>query len=131
MATPTPTPDPTATPTGNACTPSASGTTDPPAASITDSACNVWTITTGGGNVYKNGACANGGGSQLLYYNANVYLYSTPWYRWNGTNGWIAIGGDPRLMATPTPTPIPTATPTRTVLSSTLNLTSADNNKTF
>jgi hypothetical protein len=116
---------------GNACTPSASGTTVPPAASITDSACNVWTLTTGGGNVYKNGAYANGGGSQLLYYNANVYLYSNPWYRWNGTNGWIAIGGDPRLMATPTPTPVPTATPTRTVLSSTLNLTSADNGKTF
>lgn len=124
-SSPTPSPVPTTSPSPTptpACTPSVSGTTVPPAASITDSACNVWTLTPGGGNVFKNGAYAEGGGSQLLYYNATVYLFSNPWYKWNGSNGWISVGGDPRpapsSTATPTatstaaPTPVPSATPT-------------------
>src|SRR5208282_2275608 len=52
----TPTPTPTCA--------SANGTTATPAASVTDSVCNVWTVS--GGNAFMNGVYANGGGSELL-----------------------------------------------------------------
>src|SRR5215813_9811325 len=65
---------------------SSSGTTVPPASLIVDNEGAVWTI--GAGQVIlRNGVQAAGGyGSQILWKNANVYVFGTDgnWWQWTG-----------------------------------------------
>jgi hypothetical protein len=86
--------------TANASATSASGTTIPPAASITDSAGNVWTLVQG--SVYQNGAKAGDtyNVSLILYYGGGIYHEGTggQFYAWTGS-GWTG-SLDPRLGGT-------------------------------
>jgi hypothetical protein len=79
---------------------SASGTAVPPAASITDSAGDTWTLVQG--SVYKNGAKAGDtyNVSMVLWYNGTIYHEGTggQFYSWNGSN-WASCN-DPRLGGT-------------------------------
>ena len=83
---------------------SSSGTRVPPATSITDSSGNVWTI---GSNstILKNGTQAGGGvGSKLLYYQNNLYAFSTDnnWWKWVGPpDDWTNVGATDPAGATP------------------------------
>ncbi|WP_250455891.1 glycosyl hydrolase [Caballeronia sp. ATUFL_M2_KS44] len=86
---------------------SASGTTIPPAASITDSSGAVWTLV--GGRVMKNGAGVSTGSSvalaQILYFNGIIYAQNSSgvWYL-NGSP-WKNIGTtDPRTVIKPSNT---------------------------
>src|SRR4029434_1808593 len=69
------------------------GTTVPPATQIVDNEGVVWTI--GAGQVIlRNGVQAAGGyGSQILWKNANVYVFGTDsnWWQWTG-DGWLNVG---------------------------------------
>ncbi len=77
--------------------PSASGTTIPPATQIVDSNGNVWTLATG--IVIENGKPAGYSANVvlLLYYNGVIYQENGAkgWWSWNGA-AWIAASGDPR-----------------------------------
>ena len=79
---------------------SANGTTVPPAASITDSAGNVWTLSNG--YIFKNGIQDpySYNVSMLLWYNSSVYQENTSgnFYRWTGST-WVQCQ-DPRLGGT-------------------------------
>lgn len=94
------------------CTPSISGTREPtPSSTITDSACNVWTMGTGTTptiQILVNGVQVDGTyvGAQILYYNGVVYIQGDDlsWYSWTGG---IYTGGvgpaDPQTGALPDP----------------------------
>ncbi|MFM0037315.1 hypothetical protein PQQ53_24595 [Paraburkholderia strydomiana] len=86
--------------TAHASAASASGTAIPPAASITDSAGNAWTLAQG--SVYKNGAKAGNtyNVTLVLWYAGSIYHEGTggQFYAWNGSN-WAACN-DPRLGGT-------------------------------
>ena len=72
-----------------AATPSASGTTIPPATEIVDSHLDVWTVS--GGQVYENGQLTPSAGSSLLYDSGVVYQENIhrDWWLWrNGV--WVA-----------------------------------------
>ncbi|HKO61679.1 MAG TPA: hypothetical protein VJV03_11010 [Pyrinomonadaceae bacterium] len=58
----------------------------PPAASITDSAGDVWSFGVGGA-VLRNSVAVGGAGSELLYCNHIVHAFGTDsnWYRWAGS----------------------------------------------
>ncbi|HXW72823.1 MAG TPA: hypothetical protein VEK34_15595 [Methylocella sp.] len=94
---------------GTPTTPSASGTTIPPAPQIVDASGNVWTVGTNG-ICYENGkqpgGCANV--TELLYYQKNIYANTTAygWFQFNGTS-WAQIAGSPTATPAPTPTPTP------------------------
>ena len=91
------------------------GTTVPPATQIVDNEGAVWTI--GAGQVIlRNGVQAAGGyGSQILWKNANVYVFGTDgnWWQWSG-NGWLNVGpttpggGSTGGPASPDGTTVPT-----------------------
>jgi hypothetical protein len=76
---------------------SANGTTVPPAASMTDSAGTVWTLSSG--YIYKNGIKDpySYNVSMLLWYNGSVYQENTSgnFYQWTGST-WVQCL-DPRL----------------------------------
>lgn len=77
--------------------PSASGTTIPSAAQLSDSARNIWTVS--GGVIYQNGAQDIGTHdvTLLLYYNGFIYQEANGGGWWKYENGgWTPIGGDPR-----------------------------------
>lgn len=81
---------------------SASGTTVPSAASITDASGNVWTLTSGA-QIAKNGTVdpITANVNLLLYYNGTVYqeAQTNLWWSWNGSS-WVALGAnDPRATA--------------------------------
>lgn len=80
-------------PATSSCTPSPFGTT---ATTITDTACNVWTVDLSQGTtgpVNKNGVYANGAGSVLLSLASGIYVLGTDahWYRWTGST-WADVG---------------------------------------
>src|SRR5216683_8109955 len=79
---------------------SPNGTTVPPAASIVDSAGNVWTLSNG--YIYKNGAKDpySYNVTMLLWYNGSVYQENTSgnFYQWTGST-WVQCL-DPRLGGT-------------------------------
>jgi len=83
--------------TAHASAASASGTTIPPAASITDSSGAVWTLS--GGVLYQNGAVAgvNYNVVLALWINGSIYHEnaSGQFYQWNGSAWGSCI--DPRL----------------------------------
>src|ERR1700738_936780 len=83
--------------TARASAASASGTTMPPAASITDSTGAVWTLS--GGVVYQNGAIAgnNYNVTLALWYKGSIYHENSSgqFYQWNGS-AWVS-SIDPRL----------------------------------
>jgi hypothetical protein len=88
-------------------TTSLSGTTIPPAASITDNTGAVWTLV--GGRVTKNGSGVSTGSSvaltTILYYNGIIYAQNSSgtWYQ-NGTP-WRNMGAtDPRTVVKPSNT---------------------------
>ncbi|WP_144107636.1 hypothetical protein [Paraburkholderia sp. BCC1886] len=91
---------PVADATARASATSASGTTMPPAASITDSTGAVWTLSKG--SVYRNGVMPgnNYNVTLVLYYNGTIYHQGTggQFYAWNGSQ-WVACN-DPRLGGT-------------------------------
>lgn len=78
-------------------TPSANGTTVPPAASIVDNSGNVWKLSSG--FIYKNGTKDAGSYNvaTLLWYSGSVYQENTggDFYQWTGTR-WVP-SLDPRL----------------------------------
>jgi hypothetical protein len=80
--------------------PSANGTTVPPAASIVDSAGNVWTLSSG--YIYRNGAKDpySYNVTMLLWYNGSIYQENTSgnFYQWTGST-WVQCL-DPRLGGT-------------------------------
>ncbi|MEC5406137.1 hypothetical protein VOM14_11315 [Paraburkholderia sp. MPAMCS5] len=86
-----------ANPKAKASNASDSGTTIPPAGSITDNNGAVWTLKNG--SVYKNGSKAGNtyDVSLLLWYNGGIYHEGTggQFYGWNGSN-WSACL-DPRM----------------------------------
>jgi hypothetical protein len=93
-----------------ASTTSASGTSIPSAAQITDSGANVWTVSAG--VVHENGALAGytSGVTRLLYDNKVIYQENSSggWWAWNGSN-W-ASSSDPRKTPSANGTSIPAAT---------------------
>nr|WKF61676.1 hypothetical protein HUO10_006208 [Paraburkholderia busanensis] len=82
--------------TAHASAASASGTSMPPAGSITDSSGAVWTLS--GGVVYRNGSVAgvNYNVQLALWYSGNMYHEnaSGQFYQWNGS-AWVSCI-DPR-----------------------------------
>lgn len=83
---------------------SASGTTIPSAAAITDASLNRWTLT--GGVVDMNGAAAGFTASVVLvlYYGGVIYQENAPGNWWSWTSGaWVAVAGDPRAPAYSSP----------------------------
>jgi hypothetical protein len=77
---------------------SASGTTIPSAAQITDATGGVWTLN--GGVCLLNGfqAANCSSAKTLLFYQNSIYLGSTDgtWWIWNGS-GWTSVAGNPQL----------------------------------
>ncbi|MEO8256964.1 MAG: right-handed parallel beta-helix repeat-containing protein [Acidobacteriota bacterium] len=91
------------TPPAGGSSASPDGTRVPGAASVTDSALNVWTI--GSGQVIlRNGAQAGGGyGSEILWYQGVIYVLGTDanWWGWTGS-AWSNLGPtSPSSQATP------------------------------
>jgi len=95
-------------------TASASGTTIPAAAQITDGDANVWTVA--GGVVYENGSWApySAGVTQLEYVDNGIYAQdaSGAWYSWNGGT-WVdstsppsAAGATPPAISGSPPTSV-------------------------
>lgn len=89
----------------SSATVSSSGTTVPPATSISDSAGNTWTLASGA--VTKNGSAVSTGAAGslvlILYYNGTIYAKdaSGTWFK-NGSP-WQNLGtADPRTAATST-----------------------------
>jgi hypothetical protein len=84
----------TANPTNNPAV-SPDGTRVPSATQIVDGLLAVWTIS--GNQILRNGSATGGYGSQILWYQAAIYVYGTDsnWWRWTGST-WSNVGpGDP------------------------------------
>jgi len=89
------------------CVPSPDSSTMPNAASLCDSATNIWTVV--GGVIWMNGVEQVGTQNVILmlYYNGIVYQKNSAgnWWKWVNNNTWVATI-DPRSVVTPPPAPV-------------------------
>jgi hypothetical protein len=91
---------------------SPSGTTIPSGDKIFDSAGDAWTLTSG--VVLENGADVGytANVSLVLYYKGKIYQENSSKDWWSWTSGaWVAVSGDPRVTASPSPSPSAIVTP--------------------
>lgn len=82
-------------------TPSADGTTTPPASQIVDNTLNVWTLS--GKSILRNGQYTAGEGSIIAWCGGQIAVFGTDYQWWNwGGGGWYPIGTTSTCGATTT-----------------------------